>query len=447
VPDSSDLEMLARAGDYAAAARLARALNRHYEAARFFAQAGMPYESAVCYLAVGESEKCLDQLLTVPSSHRQYRQACVHAVKQAHKVGRVDDRLVQALQPFTSVPPTTPAEAEAYDVIARYLASSGDRGGAATYDRTLPLHGGRLRATGDVPVSPPATPATPVPPAVQAVAASVSSHALTEGSTIDGRFRLGPKIGQGGMAAVFQAHDLELGEDIAIKFFSHATADEALVNRFRQEVAILRRLNHPNIVRLFEFGTYGDYKFVVMELLRGQDLGAVLQAGSRTLPVAEGIAYLVQACEALQLAHDNGIIHRDIKPGNLFVTDSKALKVMDFGISKRIGAPSLTQTGWIAGTPEYMAPEQVSDFRRVTHLADLYALGCVAYRMFTGRPPFVHPDTVPLLVMHVSEPPTPPRKLNPGLPQKLEDVILRLLAKPPEARVQSCRALADLLRA
>src|SRR5207253_9210070 len=150
------------------------------------------------------------------------------------------------------------------------------------------------------------------------------------------------------------------------------------------------------------------------------------------------LGYLLQACHGLQAAHDAGVVHRDVKPDNFFVTGDGVLKVMDFGIAKQHATPGVTVAGSIAGTPMYMSPEQISNFSTVSHLTDIYALGVCAYEMFTGKVPFNHPELVPLLMMHVNSPPEPPRKLNPSIPESLEAVILRLLAKDPAQRVQSC---------
>jgi len=153
----------------------------------------------------------------------------------------------------------------------------------------------------------------------------------------------------------------------------------------------------------------------------------------------------VQACRGLQAAHDAGVIHRDVKPDNFFVTESGVLKVMDFGIAKHHAAVGVTVAGSIAGTPQYMSPEQIGNFSAVTPATDLYALGICAYELFTGALPFTHAELVPLLMMHVNQAPEPPRKKNPTVPEELEQIILRLLAKDPARRLPSCAALADEL--
>src|SRR5438874_2406682 len=181
-----------------------------------------------------------------------------------------------------------------------------------------------------------------------------------------------------------------------------------------------------------------------MELLTGESLKDRM---AQPIEFRAALGYLVQACHGLQAAHEAGVVHRDVKPDNFFVTKDGVLKVMDFGIAKQHAAPGVTVAGSIAGTPFYMSPEQISNFSTVTQATDLYALGICAYELFTGAPPFTHSELVPLLMMHVNQTPESPRKKNPVIPEELERVILRLLAKDPARRHPSCGALADdLLR-
>lgn len=270
------------------------------------------------------------------------------------------------------------------------------------------------------------------------------SAVLEEGAVVNQRFRLQKKIGQGGMGAVWKATDLELDEIIAIKFLASQLVDEEALGRFKQEVSLSRQFNHPNIIRLYDIGTCADQKYITMELLSGHDLGEVMRQAP--LDFDRGLGLLIQACYALQVVHERGVIHRDIKPDNFFITDEGVLKVMDFGVAKRHSASrGLTRAGMMAGTPQYMAPEQANNFAGVTYLADLYALGCIAYQMFVGTVPFDAEEVMPILVAHMTQAPDLPRQRNPAIPAELEAVILKLLAKKPEARVQSCRELASIL--
>jgi len=267
---------------------------------------------------------------------------------------------------------------------------------------------------------------------------------FTIGSTVAARYRLEAKIGQGGMAAVFRAFDLELEEKVALKVFNLMQTSDVALSRFKQELKLSRQLIHPNIIRLYDIGLHEGHRYLSMELLLGKSLKDRM---AQPLEFRTALSYLMQACHGLQAAHDAGVVHRDVKPDNFFVTEDGVLKVMDFGIAKQYAAPGVTMAGSIAGTPLYMSPEQISNFSTVTHLTDLYALGVCAYEMFTGSVPFSHPELVPLLMMHVNDAPAAPRTKNPQLPAELESVIVKLLAKDPAQRFQSCRDLAQQLTA
>ncbi|HEY3448588.1 MAG TPA: protein kinase [Myxococcales bacterium] len=266
------------------------------------------------------------------------------------------------------------------------------------------------------------------------------------GTTIANRYRLEALLGEGGTATVYKATDLELGESVAIKLFRPATTDEAetLVTRFKQELSLSRILNHPNIVRLYDLGSHEGWRYLSMELLVGNDMAQLL-AGNKTFPLVQGLRYLEQVCAGLQVAHDHGVIHRDVKPQNLFVTGDGVVKVMDFGIAKKLLSTGVTVTGTVCGTPDFISPEQIRDFSNVTPLADLYALGGTAFMMFTGTPPFTHPDLMGQIMAHSTEAPPSPRLKNPQIPVELEAVILRLLEKDPARRFPSARELGQEL--
>jgi serine/threonine-protein kinase len=280
------------------------------------------------------------------------------------------------------------------------------------------------------------------------------------GATVADRYRIEAKIGRGGMAVVYRATDLELGEEIAIKLFLQPSDDPQLLARFKQELTLSRGLAHPNIVRLYDIGQHQGCRFLTMELLQGTDLASLIDheaKAGKPLELARGLRYMIQAAAGMAVAHDKGVVHRDVKPANFFITKEDTLKVMDFGIAKRTAGPDgpagqagmagMTQAGFIAGTPTYMSPEQINNFTAVTHLTDLYALGVVAYETFTGTVPFDHPEMMQLLMMHLTQAPAPPRTRNPALPPRLEAIILKLLEKDPANRIQSCHELGRLLRA
>ncbi len=288
--------------------------------------------------------------------------------------------------------------------------------------------------------------ARPPSPAIARPAARAGAGAIPNvfdvpaGFVVADRYRVVRCVGRGGMAAVYEVLDDQTEENIALKLFAPTGNDDTQLGRFKQELAVARKLNHNNIVRLYDIGTHGHASFLTMELLEGMDLADLLEQ-SRDL--IRDLGYLAQALEGLQCAHERGVVHRDLKPENIFVTNAGVVKIMDFGIAKQQTRGNLTQAGYSAGTPAYMAPEQASDFRSATHLADLYSVGVIAYRMFTGELPFQHDNPVALLMKHMRDPPAPPSSVDPSIPDELEFMIMQLLEKDPARRIQSCRELAD----
>lgn len=270
---------------------------------------------------------------------------------------------------------------------------------------------------------------------------SMRLGALHVGAVVSDRYEIEKELGRGGMAAVYQAFDRELEETIALKFFFAGEATPDLVKRFKQELTLSRRLSHRNIVGVYDIGSHRGCKYMSMEMLRGETLTSKIAKG---LSLVEGLDYLAQACAGLFAAHQQQIVHRDIKPDNLFITTEGVLKVMDFGIAKHQAGPAMTRAGFMAGTPEYIAPEQINNFGKVSHLADVYAIGIVAYEIATGTVPFAHEDLMPLLQMHMMDTPDPPSSRRDGIPPALEMAILKCLKKNPEERVGSCEELGQM---
>jgi serine/threonine-protein kinase len=182
--------------------------------------------------------------------------------------------------------------------------------------------------------------------------------------------------------------------------------------------------------------------YITMEVLEGQDLRSRLVDRPSMLDLCD---YLIQLCIGMQVAHDQLVIHRDLKPENAFLTTSNVIKIMDFGLGKRLTASGVTLQNTIAGTPPYMSPEQIMGCKSVGPSSDIYSLGVVAYEMFTGGVPFTHEEVYPLLMKHVKEAPRPPRYFVPLLPKELDDLILQMLAKEPEDRPPSCSVVARRL--
>ena len=271
---------------------------------------------------------------------------------------------------------------------------------------------------------------------------SCDEHSLP---TIDG-YKLERKLGQGGMGTVYLAVDQKLGRRVAIKVVSqNAHHSSSARNRFESEVKALASLQHPNIACLYNADLTEGAQFFVMEFVDGATLNEMAKEPLTAKRTAEIVATLANAVE---YCHSKGILHRDLKPSNVLVGNSDELKIADFGLAKVLDADSSsTQTGEILGTPSFMAPEQAAG--RTNEFAastDVYALGAILYRLLTGRPPFVAPDSIKVLMKVVSEEPISPRKLEPSVPVDLETICLKCLQKPTARRYQSAQELHDDLR-
>jgi eukaryotic-like serine/threonine-protein kinase len=266
---------------------------------------------------------------------------------------------------------------------------------------------------------------------------------LGAGQILCGRYRLVRWIGSGASAQVFEAIDLATANPVAVKVFSVADASRKMLNRFLQEAEHARELDHPNVIRVMTSGVDRDRHFLVTELLEGKDLARVLRAGK--LPISSALRWFTHAAFALEYIHERSVLHRDIKPGNLFITRTGILKLMDFGLARSTRAPGATADGQVLGTPEYIAPEQASGSHPLTPMTDLYSLGVVAYELLTGRVPFQHPEIYGLMMQHVNDPPPPPRAWRPELPEQVEQIVLKLLEKEPARRIQSATELREQL--
>jgi beta-lactam-binding protein with PASTA domain/predicted Ser/Thr protein kinase len=257
------------------------------------------------------------------------------------------------------------------------------------------------------------------------------------------RYRMVRKLGGGGMADVYLAEDQELGRRVAIKILhGRYVNDEQFVERFRREATHAAGLSHPNIVSIFDRGTADGSYFIVMEYVEGRTLKELIRSrGLCPIPVA--IAYTRQILSALRYAHRNGVIHRDIKPHNVIVDPEGVVKVTDFGIA-RAGASQMTEEGAIIGTAQYLSPEQARG-APVDQTSDLYSAGIVLYELLTGEVPFTGESPVEIAMKHLTEVPPRPSALRPEVPDDLDLVVVRALAKEPADRYQSAAAMdADL---
>lgn len=263
----------------------------------------------------------------------------------------------------------------------------------------------------------------------------------TEPRVIAGRYRVDELIGHGGMAKVYRGYDLTLGREVAIKILDPELArDTAFRTRFRLEAQAASRMSHPSIVRVFDAGdpsasdsSSDEPPYIVMELVKGTLLKDIISAGP--VPVADAVRYVDGILEALDYSHRAGVVHRDIKPGNVMVTDKGQVKVMDFGIARAVSDSSSTvaETTQIIGTAAYFSPEQAKG-EPVDARADLYSTGVVLYELLTGRQPFRGESPVAVAYQHVSETPIPPTEVNEDAPGALDPIVLRALAKDPYQR-------------
>ncbi len=261
-----------------------------------------------------------------------------------------------------------------------------------------------------------------------------------------GPYRLGKKLGQGGMGAVYEGVESESGEEAAIKVLAPALAsEEGFRARFEAEIESLKKLRHPNIVRLFGYGEQAGTLFYAMELVRGTSLEDELRAGRR-FEWREVTQIAIKLCRALKHAHDHGVIHRDLKPANLLMSTGGEIKLSDFGIARLFGNMRMTSDGGVLGTAEYMAPEQ-ADGRVVTDRCDQYSLGGVLYTLLAGRPPFRAKTMVEMLQLQRYAEPELVTRFAPQTPAELARIVHQLLEKDPQKRFANALILSRSLEA
>jgi serine/threonine-protein kinase len=265
--------------------------------------------------------------------------------------------------------------------------------------------------------------------------------------TYMGRYELTHLVARGGMAQVYRAVDRQLDRPVALKvLFPELSVDKTFVERFRREAQAAANLSHPNIVPVFDWGEDDGVYFIVMEYVDGRSLSAVLRDPQK-LPPTQIAQIGAGVAAALAFAHRHGVVHRDVKPGNILITPDGEVKVTDFGIARAVNTEdSLTQTGAVMGTAAYFSPEQ-AEGKTVDARSDIYSLGVVLYEMAVGRPPFTGDSPVAVASKHVRDQPALPRASNPAVPAALQAVIMKAMAKDPASRYGSAEELrADLFR-
>ena len=269
---------------------------------------------------------------------------------------------------------------------------------------------------------------------------------MVEESNLPDRYRNPELIARGGMGEVYRAEDAHLARIVAVKLLAGRFADnEAIRGRFTREALAVARLSHaPSTVTIFDVGEHGGRPYIVMEYLPGGSLADRLERDGAQ-PVGRVLEWLGQAAAALDAAHSNGIVHRDVKPANLLLDDHERVKVADFGVASAADLGSYTEAGTVVGTAGYLAPEQARG-ERATPASDLYALAVVAFELLTGRRPFERESSTAEAMAHVSAPIPPASDSNPQLPRELDDVLARGLAKEPEHRFATAADFVDALR-
>src|ERR1700694_4741094 len=293
-----------------------------------------------------------------------------------------------------------------------------------------------------IPVPPPSTP----PPAIPLMISTPN----TGGERYIGKYRVKSELGRGGMGAVYLAEQPGLGREVAIKeLIQSAATDPVALKRFLQEAQVMARTSHPNLVQVHDLELTSEANYIVLEFVRGKSLRDWLNRGA--VPPPQVFAVMHGVLQALDYAHKHAIVHRDMKPENVLLSDDGMVKVADFGIARltddsNVGGTA-TKTGTTVGTPQYMSPEQVAS-SRVDGRSDLYSAGIMFYELVAGQPPFTASEAdgpFTLMAKHVQAPPKPPSVLRPGLDLALEELILKSLSKRPEDRFQTGQQFDDAM--
>jgi len=267
---------------------------------------------------------------------------------------------------------------------------------------------------------------------------------LTKGTTLASRYEIFEELGKGGMGKVYRVEDKKLGEEVALKLIKPEIAsDQAMIERFRNELKLARKITHKNVCRMYDFHEEEGIPFITMEYVTGEDLKSFMRGKGKI--IEEAISIAKQVCEGLAEAHELGVVHRDLKPQNIMIDKKGRARIMDFGIARSIEAPGVTSSGMMIGTPDYISPEQ-AEGEEADQRSDIYSLGSILYEMVTGSVPFKGDTALSVALKHKTKIPPDPRKLNPEVPKELSRLILVCMEKDRERRYQTAEDLLVDLR-
>lgn len=271
---------------------------------------------------------------------------------------------------------------------------------------------------------------------------NAKTEQLAAGTLLAGRYEILQLLGAGGMGAVYKARDKELDRLVALKLIRPELArNPEMLRRFKQELILARQVTHKNVIRIFDLGEADGAKFISMDFVEGQDLHALLLQRGKFSP-GDAARIMLQICRALEAAHAERVIHRDLKPQNIMLDQNGRVYVMDFGIARSAHLPGMTQTGALIGTPEYMSPEQARG-EELDERSDIFSLGVIFYEILTGKPPYPADAPLATLWKRMQEPVTPPSQLDPSIPAALNSMVVRALEIEPDKRFGSAREMAS----
>ena len=263
---------------------------------------------------------------------------------------------------------------------------------------------------------------------------------LSDGSLFAGRYLVIDELGKGGMGCVYRVLDTKVDEEVALKFINpDIAADAKIIERFRTELKVTRRITHRHVCRMYDLSTDGKSLFITMEYIQGEDLANMIQRLGK-LPVEKAFIIARQVAEGLAEVHRRGVVHRDLKPKNIMIDRDGEAKIMDFGLARTPHGVKLTEVGRVVGTPSFMSPEQING-ETVDQRSDIFALGVIMFSMLTGVLPFEAESTLALALRHKTHKPPNPHALNPRVPESLGRIILRCLEIDKEKRYPSARDL------